>query len=51
LIFFFLSAALLPSTSHSEDSLNALHDMWLDEYTHAPDGDMLAASCRPQHLM
>ncbi len=45
-----LSAALLPGISHSEDSLNALHDIWPDEYTHAPDGYMLAAS-RPQHLM
>ena len=51
LIFYFLSlVCCAPPPSHSEISLDALHDMWLDENTHAPDGDMLAAS-RPQHRM
>ncbi len=39
-----------PKRSHSQDSLNALHDIWLDEYTHAPEDDTLAV-IRPQHLM
>lgn len=45
LLIFFLSAVHQPA----KNSLDALHDMWLDEYTYAPDGDALAAS-RPQHL-
>lgn len=49
LFSFLLITALLPRIFRQKKGPNALHDIWLDEHAHVPDGYMLAAS-RPEHL-